>query len=264
MNALAKPYDVSAIRKDFAILGREVYGKKLVYLDNAASAQKPEAVIEARELPAPSVYAHQIAFNVLPHVETFKDGDDYTTEERKCMRETRKILGREDIGVSATCVRVPVYTGHSVSANVQTREPLSPEDCRELLAAAPGIAVVDDPAHGLYPTPLDAAGGAYEPFRLSTEGIAPLELLSAAPLTFDPESATIVRWRPPAAASSSRIVVRVSSRIWKLSRSEMPPPVPAKFSLTTLSTSVAVGLPVGDAPMGANAWPSGKTRMPPP
>jgi aspartate-semialdehyde dehydrogenase len=117
-----------------------------------------EAVIEARELPAPAVYPHQIAFNVLPQVETFKDGDDYTTEERKCMRETRKILGREDIGVSATCVRVPVYTGHSVSANVQTREPLSPEECREVLAAAPGVSVLDDPANGLYPTALDAAG----------------------------------------------------------------------------------------------------------
>jgi len=117
-----------------------------------------EAVIEARELPTPSVYPHQIAFNVLPQVETFKDGDDYTTEERKCMSETRKILGREDIGVSATCVRVPVYTGHSVSANVQTREPLSPEECREVLAAAPGVTVVDDPANGLYPTALDAAG----------------------------------------------------------------------------------------------------------
>jgi aspartate-semialdehyde dehydrogenase len=117
-----------------------------------------EAVIEARELPAPTVYPHQIAFNVLPQVETFKDGDDYTTEERKCMRETCKILGREDIGVSATCVRVPVYTGHSVSANVQTREPLSPEECRQVLAAAPGVSVLDDPANGLYPTALDAAG----------------------------------------------------------------------------------------------------------
>jgi len=120
--------------------------------------RQAEAVIEARELPAPAVYPHQIAFNVLPQVETFKDGDDYTTEERKCMRELRKILGREDIGVSATCVRVPVYTGHSVSANVQTREALSPDECRELLAGAAGLAVLDDPADGLYPTPLDAAG----------------------------------------------------------------------------------------------------------
>jgi aspartate-semialdehyde dehydrogenase len=117
-----------------------------------------EAVIEARDMPAPSVYPHQIAFNVLPQVETFTDGDDYTTEERKCMRETSKILGRDDIGVSATCARVPVFTGHSVSANVQTREPLEPDECRELLAAAPGVVVLDDPANGLYPTALDAAG----------------------------------------------------------------------------------------------------------
>ena len=95
--------------------------------------RQAEAVIEAQELPAPVVYPHQIAFNVLPQVETFKDGDDYTTEERKCMAETRKILGRDDVAVSATCARVPVYTGHSVSANVQTREPLSPDECRELL-----------------------------------------------------------------------------------------------------------------------------------
>ena len=117
-----------------------------------------EAVIDAKELPAPNVYPHQIAFNVVPQVETFKDGDDYTTEERKCMRETRKILGSEDIGVSATCARVPVFTGHAVSANVQTREPLSPEDCRDVLAGAPGLTVIDDPANGLYPTSLDAAG----------------------------------------------------------------------------------------------------------
>jgi aspartate-semialdehyde dehydrogenase len=120
--------------------------------------RQAEAVIEAQELPAPTVYPHQIAFNVLPQVETFKEGDDYTTEERKCMRETSKILGRDDIGVSATCARVPVFTGHSVSANVQTREPLEPNQCREILSGAPGVVVVDDPGNGLYPTALDAAG----------------------------------------------------------------------------------------------------------
>ena len=120
--------------------------------------QQAEAVIEAKELPVPAVYPHQIAFNVLPQVETFKDGDDYTTEERKCMRETSKILGRDDIGVSATCARVPVFTGHSVSANVQTRDPLSPDECRELLGRASGVTVIDDPANGLYPTALDVAG----------------------------------------------------------------------------------------------------------
>ena len=115
------------------------------------------AIIEAKELPAPSVYPHRIAFNVLPQVESFRDGDDYTTEERKIMAETRKILGA-DIGISSTCVRVPVYTGHSESVNVQTREPLSPEECRQALAAAPGVIVLDDPADGIYPLAVDAAG----------------------------------------------------------------------------------------------------------
>jgi aspartate-semialdehyde dehydrogenase len=117
-----------------------------------------EAVIEARELPAPGVYPHQIAFNVIPQVETFKDGDDYTTEERKMMAETRKILGDQDIRISATCARVPVYTGHSESVNVETRDPLEPDECRELLAQAPGVIVVDDPANGVYPLAIDAAG----------------------------------------------------------------------------------------------------------
>ena len=74
------------------------------------------------------------------------------------MAETRKILGEEDIGISATCVRVPVYTGHSESVNVQTRKDLSPEECRDLLAEAPGVRVIDAPANALYPTAIDAAG----------------------------------------------------------------------------------------------------------
>jgi aspartate-semialdehyde dehydrogenase len=116
------------------------------------------SVLEAEELVPPSVYPHQIAFNVLPHVETFKDGDAYSTEERKMMAETRKIFGVADLGISATCARVPVYTGHSESVNVQTRDPLSPEECRELLSSAPGVVVVDDPAAAIYPLAIDAAG----------------------------------------------------------------------------------------------------------
>src|SRR3954452_10100735 len=117
-----------------------------------------EAILEAQELPAPSVYPHQIAFNVLPQVETFKDGDDYTTEERKMMAETRKILGDDSIGISATCARVPVYTGHSESINVETRDPLSPEECRDLLTRAPGGTLADDRSNGIYPLAIDAAG----------------------------------------------------------------------------------------------------------
>jgi aspartate-semialdehyde dehydrogenase len=116
------------------------------------------ALLHEQEPEPPSVYPHRIAFNVVPHVETFKDGDDYTTEERKMMAETRKILGRDDIGISATCVRVPVLVGHSESVNVQTRDALSPDECRELLGDAPGLVVVDDPGDGLYPLAIDAAG----------------------------------------------------------------------------------------------------------
>ena len=109
--------------------------------------------------PKAEVYPHQIAFNVLPQVETFEDGDDYTTEERKVMAETRKILELgPEVGISATCVRVPVIGAHSESINVQTREDLSPEECRELLAASPGIVVIDDPAAGRYPMAIDATG----------------------------------------------------------------------------------------------------------
>jgi aspartate-semialdehyde dehydrogenase len=118
------------------------------------------ALLHDQDPEPPSVYPHQIAFNVLPQVESFKDGDDYTTEERKMMAETRKILGASEaeMGISATCVRVPVLSAHSESVNIQTREPMSPEECRELLAGAPGVIVIDDPAEGLYPVARDVAG----------------------------------------------------------------------------------------------------------
>jgi aspartate-semialdehyde dehydrogenase len=120
--------------------------------------EQSEAVLKGKPVEA-KVYPHQVAFNVLPQVETFKDGDDYTTEERKVMAETRKILGlSEAVGISATCVRVPVVTGHSESVNVQTEKDLSPEDCRELLSQADGLVVLDDPGAGIYPLPIAAAG----------------------------------------------------------------------------------------------------------
>jgi aspartate-semialdehyde dehydrogenase len=120
--------------------------------------EQSEAVLKGKEVEA-NVYPHQVAFNVLPQVETFRGGDDYTTEERKVMAETRKILGlSEQVGISATCARVPVVTGHSESVNVQTERDLSPDECRELLSAAPGLVVLDDPIDGIYPLPIAAAG----------------------------------------------------------------------------------------------------------
>ena len=120
--------------------------------------EQTAAMLDAQELERPRVYPHQIAFNVVPQVETFKDGDAYTTEERKIMAETRKILGDEEIGISATCARVPVYTGHSESVNVQTRTKLDPDRCRAILADAPGVVVLDDPADGIYPLAIEVAG----------------------------------------------------------------------------------------------------------
>jgi len=121
--------------------------------------EQSRAVVAGEPVARPEVYPHQIAFNVLPQVETFKDGDPYTTEERKMMAETRKILGRdEDLRISATCARVPVLQGHSEAVNVETRAPLSPEDCRALLADEPGVMVLDDPADGIYPLAIEAAG----------------------------------------------------------------------------------------------------------
>jgi aspartate-semialdehyde dehydrogenase len=120
--------------------------------------EQSHALLHEREIAPPQEYAHQIAFNVLPHAGGFADGEDHTDEERKLMNETRKILGDPSIRVSATCVRVPVVTGHSEAVNVQTREQLSPERARELLSSAPGVIVIDDPAAARYPQAIDAAG----------------------------------------------------------------------------------------------------------
>ena len=121
--------------------------------------EQSRSVLDGKEAE-PEVFPHQVAFNVLPQVESFKDGDDYTTEERKVMAETRKIfgVGEDELRISATCARVPVITGHSESVNVQTRRELSVDECRELLATAPGVVVVDSPADGVYPLAIDVAG----------------------------------------------------------------------------------------------------------
>ncbi len=111
-----------------------------------------EASLQGREMPAPEVYPEPIAFNVIGAAGTFDDGDDHTNEERKMMFETRKILEDQSIGIAVTCVRVPVRICHSEAVNVETREPLSPEEAVELLRHAPGVTL--EPV----PTPLSAAG----------------------------------------------------------------------------------------------------------
>jgi aspartate-semialdehyde dehydrogenase len=104
-----------------------------------------------------STYPAPIAHNALPLCESFRD-DGYSTEEVKLLFETRKIMGLPDLAVSMTCVRVPVRVGHSASMLIETERALAPEQARAALAAFPGIEVVDDPAHNVFPTALDVDG----------------------------------------------------------------------------------------------------------
>jgi aspartate-semialdehyde dehydrogenase len=110
------------------------------------------ASLHGMDMPDPEIYPDHIGFNVIGAAGSFAEGDDHTDEERKMMFETRKILEDEQIGISVTCVRVPVRVGHSIAVNLQTREPLSAAQAQELLAAAPGITLQD------VPTPLAAEG----------------------------------------------------------------------------------------------------------
>jgi aspartate-semialdehyde dehydrogenase len=104
-----------------------------------------------------TVYPHQIGFNCLPHIDSFLD-NGYTGEEMKMINETRKIMGDNSIGVTATAVRVPVFYGHSESVNIETEKKITAALARELLTGAPGVRVEDDGANGVYPMPVDAAG----------------------------------------------------------------------------------------------------------
>ncbi len=105
----------------------------------------------------PHVYTHQIAFNVLPEIDVFWD-NGYTKEEWKMVEETRKIMHAADIAISATCVRVPVFTGHSEAVHVEFTRPMSPDEAERILAEAPGVKILDDPAISLYPQPWAVAG----------------------------------------------------------------------------------------------------------
>jgi aspartate-semialdehyde dehydrogenase len=154
--ALAPLHDAAGIERLVISTYQAVSGTGRRAVDELLD--QSHALLHEREIVAPSQYAHQIAFNALPHAGSFAAGDDHTDEERKLINETRKILGDQSIAISATCVRVPVVNGHSEAVNVQTRDPLSPERARELLEAAPGVAVLDDPASALYPLAIDADG----------------------------------------------------------------------------------------------------------
>jgi aspartate-semialdehyde dehydrogenase len=129
---------------------RELHGQALAVVEKADELAYDGSAVA---FPAPAVYVAPIAFNVLPMAgSVVDDGSFETDEEQKLRNESRKILGIPDLRVSGTCVRVPVFTGHSLSLNVEFAGPLSVDRARELLASAPGVQLVD------VPTPLHAAG----------------------------------------------------------------------------------------------------------
>lgn len=118
--------------------------------------KQSRAVLNSKEVKS-EVYPVQIAFNILPHIDDFYE-DGYTKEEIKMVHETHKIIGDNSIKITTTSVRVPVFTSHSLSVNLELESKLTREDVREILSKAPGVKVMDDPENLIYPTTLDSSG----------------------------------------------------------------------------------------------------------
>jgi aspartate-semialdehyde dehydrogenase len=158
MPALKVLHDAAGLRRVVVSTYQSVSGAGLKGVDELAEQvakvgeQSPALTYDgaAVEFPEANVFPGPIAFNVLPHAGEFVD--DETNEEKKWRDEARKILGLPDLPVSCTCVRVPVYTGHSLSLNLEFERAISPDEAREALSVAPGVGLAD------VPTPLLAAG----------------------------------------------------------------------------------------------------------
>lgn len=115
------------------------------------------SILNQRGVIEKAVFPHQIAFNTLPHIDTFLE-NGYTKEEMKMINETKKIMGDATIKVTATCVRVPVFYGHSEAVNIETHRKLTAKEVRDILSVAPGVMVEDEPEKMVYPMPIVAAG----------------------------------------------------------------------------------------------------------
>jgi len=152
--ALKPLHDAARIRRVVVSTYQSVSGagqKAINELAGQARALMCGQEAEVRALP------YRIAFNLIPQIDVFME-NGYTKEEMKMVNETRKIMEDETILVSATCVRVPVFYAHSEAITIETERKLTPAEARELLAKAPGVKVVDDPAARRYPMPLEAQG----------------------------------------------------------------------------------------------------------
>ena len=122
-----------------------------------------ELDLQTREIaegrtPTVSAFAHQLAYNLIPHIDKFDPENGYTLEELKMRNEARKMLHAPELLVSCTSVRIPVPRAHSESLNLEFEEPVTPDEARAILSKSEGVTVVDDPANNLYPMPMDATG----------------------------------------------------------------------------------------------------------
>ncbi|MBI4294565.1 MAG: aspartate-semialdehyde dehydrogenase [Chloroflexi bacterium] len=152
--ALYPLHKVNPIKRIVVSTYQSVSGAGSAAIEELSSQTR--LLLEGRSV-VPHVYPHQIGFNLLPEIDVFLD-NGYTREEWKMVEETRKIMHAPDISISATCVRVPVFIGHSEAVHVEFTSPLSSDEARQILARSPGIKVLDDPAISLYPMPWTAAG----------------------------------------------------------------------------------------------------------
>jgi len=152
--ALYPLHKVNPIKRVIVVTYQSVSGTGAAAVEELTEQTKQ--VLEG-QTTVPHVYPHQIAFNLLPEIDVFLD-NAYTREEWKMVEETRKIMHADDIAISAVCVRVPVFIGHSEAVHVEFSQAMSPDEARRILAQAPGVKVLDDPAISLYPQPWSAAG----------------------------------------------------------------------------------------------------------
>jgi len=141
--------DAAGIRRVVVATYQAVSGAGKEAIDELTAQTK--AVLAGEEYE-PQVFPYRIAFNLIPHIDVFQEMD-YTKEEWKMVKETRKILHDENLAVTATTVRVPVYRSHSEAVNIETEKKLTAAETKELLARFPGVVVLDDPAAKKYPMP---------------------------------------------------------------------------------------------------------------
>ncbi|MBK9610024.1 aspartate-semialdehyde dehydrogenase [Candidatus Amarobacter glycogenicus] len=152
--ALAPIHRVNPLRRIVVSTYQAVAGAGAAAVDGLRT--ETEAALAGRHEPS-GTQKREIAFNAVPQIDVFDEGG-YTKEEIKMANETRKILHAPDIAISATCVRIPTFFGHAMNVWAEFERPVTPAEARELIAAARGVRLIDDPAKESYPTPMDVAG----------------------------------------------------------------------------------------------------------